>query len=136
MAEPVLDDYEKELVRFFAQRCREHHELVERTELPRHQEVDDHTEAVALNRLDEAELISIFTRSQVKVLPACVELVQAWDNPPLPDYRDKATKWFWSKWWSLPVWLVFVGLPALVGYIVMLKTILEWLGIVKGSPLK
>ncbi len=136
MAEPILDDYEKELVRFFAQRDREHQEVVSREELPRHHEVDDHTEAVALNRIDEAGLIDLFTRSQVKVLPACVELVHAWDNPPLPDYRDKVTKWFWSKRWSLPVLVVFVGLPALVTWIGMLKTILEWFGIVKGSSPK
>ena len=66
MTEYVFDDYEKKLVRFFAQQYREHHELVNREELPRHQEVDDHTEAVALNRIDEAGLIELFSRSQVK----------------------------------------------------------------------
>jgi len=73
---------------------------------------------------------------EIDVLPTCVELVRQWDNPPpipLPDYKDKLSKWFWSKPWSIGVYIVVVGLPAALGYVVMAKTILEWLGIIKGS---
>ena len=53
-------------------------------------------------------------------------------NPPLPHYRDWLTKWFWSKPWSMVVYVLVIGLPALLGWVVMLKTILEWLGIKKS----
>ncbi|MGO9115608.1 MAG: hypothetical protein ACLP9L_40895 [Thermoguttaceae bacterium] len=72
----------------------------------------------------------------VRILPSVFAVVHRLDNPPpepLPDYRDKVTKWFWSKPWSLAAYIVVVGLPALLGYVVMAKTILEWTGIVKGS---
>jgi hypothetical protein len=137
MTEPTLDDYEKELVRFFAQRYLDHQGVVGRGELPRQKELDEHREAVALNRLDNAGLIDIVSRSEVKVLPACVKVAQRWDNPPpapLPDYRDRLSKWFWSKRWSLGVYALVVGLPAALGYLVMVKTICEWLGIIKGGP--
>ena len=67
----------------------------------------------------------------VKIDPSIVEIVRRLANPPLPDYRDKVTKWFWSKPWSMVAYILVVGVPALLGWVVMLKTILEWLGIRK-----
>ena len=116
MAEPIFifDDYEKELLRFFAQRYRAHQEEVKRDELPRHQEVDENIEAKALVKIAEAGLIEPIDRSEVRVLPACVEKVHAWDNPPLPDYWDRSTKWFRSNPWLVVFGLVVVVLSALV----------------------
>jgi len=70
------------------------------------------------------------------IAPSICDLVEALDNPPPPDYRDKLSKWFWSKRWSIGVYLLVVGVPAAVGYIVMLKTILQWFGIIKGGSAK
>jgi hypothetical protein len=150
VAEPIFDDYEKELVRFFAQRYLAHQEFISHAEFPRYEEVGKQKVLDARRRIREAGLIEgmhtegiidtglidLIDRSRIKVLPTCLELVHAWDNPPMPDYWDKMTKWFWSKPWSVVVFLVVVVLPALVGYIVMLKTIAEWLGILKGSSPK
>ncbi|WP_068141583.1 hypothetical protein [Roseimaritima ulvae] len=38
------------------------------------------------------------------------------DNPPRPDYREVLAKWFFGYWWSVPVWLLVVVLPALYGH--------------------
>jgi hypothetical protein len=132
MGEPILDDYEKELVRFFAQRYVAHKEFVNYSEFPRFDEVGERTINVARRRLKEAGLIEGMHTTQIKALATCVDLAKRWDNPPpepLPDYRDKVTKWFWSKWWSLPVLILIVGLPVLVTWIGMIKTVLAWVGI-------
>ena len=52
------------------------------------------------------------------------------------DRWDEATKLFRSKWWSLPVLVLVVGLPALVTWIGMIKTVLEWMGILPTGSSK
>jgi hypothetical protein len=134
MAEPILDDYEKELVRWFAQKYLDHQgDMIRVCDLPRFTELGKEKVSLARTRLTDFGLIRAAGSLEIEVLPACVELVHAWDNPPMPDRWEEATKWFRSKWWSLPVLVVFVGLPALVTWIGMLKTILEWMGFIKGS---
>jgi hypothetical protein len=136
MDEPFLDDYEKELVRFCAERYLAHNELIEHSDFPRYAEVGKQKALSARQRITEAGLIKGSDSESIEALPACAKLVRQWDNPPpepLPDYKDKLSKWFWSKPWSIGVYVVVVGLPAVLGYVVMAKTILEWLGIIKGS---
>jgi hypothetical protein len=134
MTEPILDDYEKGLVRLFAQRYLDHREYVDEVEYPNDPD-NPRRLGQAIDRLAQAKLIwlSPDENEPLAVDPACVELARQWDNPPLPDYRDKLTKWFWSKPWSVVVYVVVVGVPAAVGYVVMAKTILEWCGIIKGK---
>jgi hypothetical protein len=147
--EPILDDYEKEMVRWCAQKYLDHEDETTLEGFPRFSEVGQERVCAARDRLVNANLIEGIplrlmgesscvgvSSREFRVLPACVELVHAWDHPPLPDYRDKLTKWFWSKPWSIVVYIVVIGLPALLGYIVMLQTILEWAGIIKGSSPK
>ena len=132
MEEPVLDDYEKSLVRFFAQQYLLHQEIVNVEGLPPSPESTQSSRKAVL-RLREAGLIEVQTRAHLKILPACVRLTNQWDTPSLPDYRDRLTTWFWSRPWSIVVYLVIVGVPALVGYVAMLKTVLEWIGVLPSS---
>ena len=127
MEEPLLDDYEKECVRFFAERYRSHKEIINHEEFPRYNEVGRQKVLDARKRIREACLIAGFHTEAIKVLPRCVEIVQQWDNPPLRDRWDEVTKWFRSKPWSLPVLVLLVGLPALKGWVDVLKAILEWM---------
>jgi hypothetical protein len=110
--------------------------MISVADFPRYAEVGKDRAFDARKRLTDAGLIEGVASWEIEVLPACVELARRWDNPlpePLPDYRDKLSKWFWSKPWSVVIYVVVVGLPALLGYVVMAKTMLEWLGIFKGS---
>ncbi len=133
MAEPVLDDYERELVRFFAQRYLDHRQHVMLDELPGRDFAGGKRTLPAIERIIEAKLIEPFTTSSVMALPDCVELVRRWDNPPVRDRWEETTKWFRSKAWSLPVLVLAVGLPAIVTWIGMVRTVLEWFGAVHGS---
>jgi len=138
MAEPILDDYEKKLVRWLAQRYLDHREYVDdMSECPKYPD-NPRRLGQAIDRLAQAKLIYLSPNEDepLAVAPACVELVHAWDNPPLRNRWDETTKWFQSKWWSLPVLVVFVGLPAIVTWIGMLTTILQWFGIIKGGSPK
>jgi hypothetical protein len=137
---PFLDDYEQELVRWLAQKYLAHEGgMISVADFPRYEEIGKDRAFDARKRLTDSGLIEGVASWEIDVLPACVELVQQWDNPPLeplPDYRDKLSKWFWSKPWSIPVLVVLVGLPAIVTWIGMVKTVLEWTGITKGVPTK
>ena len=131
MVEIAFNEYEIELVRFFAQRSTGGEEIVNMKEVPRYDEVGKEKVYHIRKRFTDYGLLKGYSSEDVEVLPTVLELVQQWDNPPLPDYRDKMTKWFWSKRWSMVVYVLVVGLPALLGWVVMLKTILEWLGVRK-----
>jgi hypothetical protein len=137
MDEPIFDEYEKELVRWLAQKYLDHEgDMISVANFPRYEEVGKGRAFDARKRLTDAGLIEGVASWEIEVLPLCVELVRRWDNPPPeppPDYRDKLSKWFWSKPWSIVVYAAIVVLPAAVGYIVMAKTILEWLGIIHSN---
>ena len=123
------DEYEQELIRFFAQRYREQNECVDYHEFPRYEEKGIGAINWARDRLTQIGVIAGEHSTGIRVLPRILEVLELINNPPkppLPDYRDKLTKWFFSKRWSVVVYVLVIGLPALVGWIVMLKTLLDW----------
>lgn len=129
VVEIPFTEYEVELVRFFAQRYTIGDEIVNMKELPRYEEVGKEKLYHIRSRFTDYGLLKGHDTESVEVLPAVLGLVEQWDHPPPPDYRDRLTTWFWSKPWSIVMYIVVIGLPALVGWVVMGKTILEWLGI-------
>jgi hypothetical protein len=124
-----FDEYEQELVRFFAQRYLEHKEQIDHEQFPRYEELGKERILQVRKRLRDAGLITGVHVTRIEILPAILHAAEQLDNPPLPDYRDKLTKWFWSKPWSIVIYVLIVGLPALLGWVIMLKTLLEWFGI-------
>ena len=132
MAKIPLTEYEVELVRFCAKRYLDKGEILGYVEFPRYQELGSEQIVEIHTRFERFGLMAGFSSNGVRILPAVLDLVEQWDNPPLPDYRDRLTKWFWSKPWSIAVYALIIGLPALLGWVVMLKTILEWLGVRKS----
>jgi hypothetical protein len=127
MAKKPLTEYEIELVRFCAKHYLEKGEVLGYSECPKHEELGRKAVMEAIDRLMRFNLLAGFSSNGFRIMPALLEQVEEWDNPPLPDYRDRITKWFWSKPWSIAVYILVVGMPAVIGWIVMLKTILEWM---------
>jgi hypothetical protein len=82
-------------------------------------------------RLFRLGLLLNHTSSGPAISSNVIDLIRHWDNPPLPDYRDKVTKWFWSKPWSMGIYILIIGIPALVGWVLMLKELLIWCGFTK-----
>ncbi|HEX3598997.1 MAG TPA: hypothetical protein VHU84_02570 [Lacipirellulaceae bacterium] len=64
-----------------------------------------------------------------RIESSVLDAVHQWDHSDPKDYWKSVTRWFKSKWWSIPVLLVFVCLPLLVKWIEMIKTVLIWIGI-------
>ena len=131
MAKITLTEYEVELVRFCAKHYQERSEILGYVQCPKYEELGRKTVMESIERLMRFNLLKGSSSSGFEILPAVLDLVEELDNPPLPDYRDRVTKWFWSKPWSIVVYILVVGMPAVLGWIVMLKTILQWLEVVK-----
>lgn len=47
-----------------------------------------------------------------------------------PDYWKDITNWFKSKWWSIPVFLLIVGVPLITAW----KGIIEWIVTLFDTP--
>ena len=121
-----LTDYEKELVRFCAKHYAEKGEFLPYVNFPRYNELGREKIVATHIRLDRFGLLLGSSSDSARISPTVLELVEEWDHPPLPDYRDWLTKWFWSKRWSLVIYALVVGFPAVVGWVVLGKTISEW----------
>ena len=128
MDEPILDERERGIVRRFAQRYLDHQEDIEYEAFEEEFRLNAHEHLRLVNRLKDKGLIaSGIADGDIRVLPRCVELVRLWDAPPpMRDRWDEATKWFRSKWWSLPLLALAVGVPAIKGWIDFVATVLGW----------
>ncbi len=131
----LLDENDKELVRFLAKRFLNrdisNRDIIGYVEFPHYQDLGCDKILEQCERLNRCGLLQTFSNNGETILPTVLELVEYWDNPPLPNLKDELIKWFWSRPWSVVVFVVVVGLPLLVTWVSMLKTLLEWLGIKK-----
>ena len=125
MAKIEFSEYEVELIRFFAKHFKETDKYVAFADIPGD---DEEKFRAAYDRLARFHFVKGYTDRRIEILLACLEAVEAWDNPPLRDRWDETTKWFRSKWWSLPLLVIAVGLPALKGWVDVIKMLLEWMG--------
>ena len=125
--EVELNEYEVELVRFFANHYTEKGDIVAYEDFPKCKELGINQLIRLTDRLELFGLMESHSSSTAKIPSTVLGLVQQWDNPPLPDYRDKITKWFWSKPWSIPVLVVAVGIPIAIEWIKFVKFIIEWI---------
>jgi len=67
----------------------------------------------------------------IMLTPNGLAAVRQLENRPPPDYWKKAEVWFRSKWWSVPVLLICIGIPWCVGMIDGIKAIFKWFGVGK-----
>lgn len=61
--------------------------------------------------------------------PVADQILALWANPPEEppvDHIEQTTRWFRSKKWFVPIWLLFVAVPALIGYLTLLKMLVNW----------
>jgi hypothetical protein len=77
--------------------------------------------------LEKLGMIECVSDGEWAVLPLAAQVAHRIKNPPRRDYRNDLASWFWSKPWSIPVRIVFVGLPAVYGYFRMVADISAWL---------
>lgn len=133
----ALSDKQKQAVRYLAEHRKEvsvfqRQQVIDATGL-----TDDEYERLILflerrKAADgAAEIIGLHRFDRVYISGEIIEIVHELDNPPPRHRWEEWATWFHSKWWSIPVRIVFVGLPALVGYITMIRFVLNWMEIPK-----
>lgn len=128
-----LSDYEQRVIRLLAKHYHENSERFRIDNLPKDNLTRDDIRKIIL-RLERYGLIEPCTNESIRILPRLLDAAHQLDNPPTPDDRDypkEVERWFRSKWWSVPLWMLLVVLPALVGYITMIRMLLEWLSIIE-----
>ncbi len=109
----------------------QHGAYVEFEEVTAEVKLDNQKVEQILERFCRYELVERVDRGGTwQIMPQLLSVADQLSAPkPEPDYPKAVEKWFRAKWWSVPFYLTFVGLPALVGYITMLRTLLAWLGL-------
>ena len=136
MPKVFFSDYEQEAIRHLAKCYSDGGKSMCLAWFPRFKELGEEKVRHVADRLANFGMFKWDSTDSGEILVHVLDVAEQIDHPPLRDRWDEATKWYRSKWWSLPVLVVVVGLPAIVTWIGMLKTILEWMGIIKGSSPK
>ena len=136
MVEIELDDYEKEVVRFLAARFDKGEKYISEKGFPRYEEVSEDAVWATVKRfvnfrwLYWEEVEDRFSvrrnRKQLCISDRICEVAHLLDNPPPKNYWKRTCAWFFGRRWSVPVMILTVVLPAILGWIVMLKEILRW----------
>ena len=119
--------YDKDLVQFCAEYLLENGETLRFQDFPRFRQLGMKEINKAYGHLFYFGLMENRDADSATISPAVLELVDAWKHPPPPNYLDLATKWFWSKPWSIAVYVLIVVLPAVLGWVWMVRTVLAWL---------
>jgi hypothetical protein len=134
MSAVKLDEYEKEVVRHLAQRFNEGELYTSEAKWPRANENCERAFQIR-NRFEGLgwlywESGGSFFAPSLRIHPTLLEVVHDLENPPRPDLWAEWTAWFRSKWWSLPVLLVFLGVPAIAGWVQGLIWLLQYMGVI------
>jgi hypothetical protein len=121
MPDPKFDDYEIEVIRFLAARFDSGTRTIIHKEFPRAAEVGNSIVVGIIRRLSvrgylDWEDHQVFG-PQFIIRPDILDLVHRLDNPPPVDHWENLTVWFKSKRWSLPLLVLFLGLPALYAWV-------------------
>lgn len=129
----VLSDKQKSAIRWLKdQRVRDANNLVARHTMAGATALADNDCDHLLHYLERRRAIEIIPADGAYVRAFYVragilELVRELDNPPPKDYWKDIRTWFQSRWWSVPVFVVAVGLPIVYTYFQMLKGLVDWL---------
>lgn len=86
-------------------------------------------DAVRIRSTDKCAFPDHRLAGNLEVTPEMDQIVHEVTAPK--DYPKGIRRWISSKPWSVPLWVLFVVVPALAGYITCIKIVLSWLGITK-----
>jgi len=120
-----LDDKDKELIRYLANRYRNRTEKVHYDAFVEEMKVPRSECATLRTRMLMLGMIAELDNCDFVVLPECAELVNDWDNPPPRDYWEQATKWMRCRRWTLPLLVLAAALPLIKGYWDIITLVLQ-----------
>ena len=138
MAMSPLDDDEKDVLRYLAQRFHNGEKRAELEQYPRTAELGwDRVLEIArrfrnYGWLHEREQdTGIMWMRWFDLDGQLVEAVDELDNPPPKDYWKGIAVWFKSKPWSIPVFLVLVATPLVATWFDLIAKLLRWVGVME-----
>lgn len=131
MAKIRFDPCEQDILRYLAKQFSGGEARVSIKAIPHYQEQDHSKASRIVQKFENLRLVEWKSNMSFDVLPGVLDVIDQLDTPPQEDYRKKAETWFWSKPWSIVVLILLVGIPAIVGYIEAIRTILSWLGVTR-----
>ncbi len=121
-----FDDYEVEVIRHLSELYHNGAQWIDEVNFPRYEEVEQERLYKLIARFTQYDFIEGQTTSSWSILPTVAEVAYKLDNPPPKDHWAGIMTWFRSRWWSVPFFLLVVGLPLVVTWIQMAQTVLEW----------
>jgi hypothetical protein len=124
---PDLNEWEVETLRQMAKLFREGEQFLRFDDFKCSGELDPDAVKNIADRFRNLKLTTYASNARVKIEPAVLEAVHLLDNPPLPNYWESFTAWFFSKPWSVPLVAIVVLLPILVQWVQWAIALLGWL---------
>jgi hypothetical protein len=132
MAKLSFSDSEVATLRFLADYLRNGCDWCGLSELPCASEIGEEQTRNRIEKFRVAGLVDWDSSDTFEIRPRLLEVMDQIDNPAPRDYWAEWTVWFCSRWWSLPVLVVFVAIPAIYEWVEMLTAFVAWVG---GSAL-
>ena len=86
-----------------------------------------------LNRFIGFQMVQEIGKNTIEILPNLLEASIVLKDKRDHDYWKSCELWFRSKWWSLPALFFIVLLPLIVQWIEMIKTVMQWLGLLQET---
>ena len=111
-----LTNDDAEVLRYLAEKYHEAEFHVQFRSIPAVQKMPADVQRQTRIKLGKYGLIKRVTNESVEITEQGQNEVDRIDNPPPKDHWADTLIWFRSKRWSIPVMVLLVGLPALVGY--------------------
>ena len=139
MALPRLDDDEKDVLRYLAQRFHNGEKFAGLGDYPRYGELGEKRMKVIVRKfcnyewlhLRKKEIGGVIWDRSYEIDGLLLEAVEQLDNPPPKDYWKGVTVWFKSKPWSIPVFLVLVATPLVATWFDLIAKVLRWVGVIE-----
>ena len=122
MKEPELYGYDKDVLRYLAERLKNGDEVVNVTSFPRYEEVGPNRANGVATLLCSMDLLR-FSGDKVSILQKLIEYLDNLDRPPRVDRYKEATEWSSSKRWTTYPWIaikLIIAVAALVAAIAFL----------------
>jgi hypothetical protein len=125
-----LSDHERECLLFLARLYDSGHTRAQIKSFPRHDQLGKEAIHNVIVRFRKYGFIDWDSNVAVTIYGTVVDAAHQIEKPPPPDYWHDIQIWFQAWPWSIPVVVVAVGLPLIVEWIRIIRTVLEWLGVI------
>ena len=124
-----FSDDEKVVVRFIAERFHNGGNWFDVESVPLPDGCDESWRYRILGRLKNYGLIASSSEGSYDIRATIAPILEQMDNPPKPNYWRHLLEWWFASKWRTTVTAFVIILPLLVQWVVMIQTVLKWIGV-------